>query len=123
MAYADYEFYTYEYFGSKIHLSEWGQYVVRACAYIDIITFGRLTHGAVVTDNVRRAVCAVAEEIAAADEIISANTAGVKSENTDGYSVTYVDKAQAIKDRDNAIRAAADLFLPPSDPLRYRGTG
>lgn len=115
MFYADYPFYAESYQGTAIPNAEWDAFCVRASAHIDCHTFGRLKCGASVTDDVRMAVCAVAEAL----KKQQAEPMGIKSENVDGYSVTYADNAAA---RHNAeITAAVDLWIPRCDPLRYAG--
>lgn len=115
MVYADYTFYTDTYGGTAITAKEWPALALRASAYLDRLTFGRLAAGNV-TDAVRLAVCAVAEA-----EQQTATPAGVKSENVDGYDVTYEDGAARLQNLNAARLAAADLYLSRGDPLRYAG--
>ena len=61
--YADYDFYQRAYQGNLIPETAWPAVARDASAYIDRITYGRLRHGATVTDDVRMAVCAVAEVV------------------------------------------------------------
>ncbi|MEG1012506.1 MAG: hypothetical protein RSD27_10150 [Ruthenibacterium sp.] len=121
MAYADYEFYQTKFYGELIPVAQWNHFAMRADAYLDTLTFGRLAQGAAVTDAVRRAVCAAADVYAQCDAVRADMPTGIKSENTDGYSVTYADAAQLAEVQDAQLRAAVDLYLPKSDPLRYRG--
>lgn len=120
--YADYDFYQGAYQGNLIPESDWPAAARDSSAYIDRITYGRLRHGATVTDDVRMAVCAVAEVVYAHQQgKAERGSDGIKSENVDGYSVTYEDPSVASKQYDADRMEAADLFLLPSDPLRYAG--
>ena len=68
------------------------------------------------------AVCAVAEVVYAHQQgKAELGSDGIKSENVDGYSVTYEDPSVASKQYDADRMEAADLFLLPGDPLRYAG--
>lgn len=120
--YADYDFYQGAYQGNLIPEAAWPAVARDASAYIDRITYGRLRHGATVTDDVRMAVCAVAEVVYAHQQRdVEQGSSGIKSENVDGYSVTYEDSAAASKQYDTDRMEAAGLFLLPGDPLRYAG--
>ena len=80
-----------------------------------------------VTDAVKMACCAVAEEIStqsaqqARSGAAAAAVCGVKAESTDGYSVTYGGYAEMQAAQKVRLWDAAGLYLPPSDPLRYAG--
>lgn len=91
--YADYAFYKSPFGGSLILESDFPALERQAELHIDFITFNRLHQGYDVTDNVKMAVCAVAETIkkheAAAQT--AETTAALKSENVDGYNVSYSD--------------------------------
>lgn len=120
MLYADYEFYTTEYFGTAISVTDFPALCRQASGYIDRITYGRLKHGAPVTDEVRMATCAAAEQFQTLNKT-AVPAPGVRAENTDGYSVTYADGASAAVDTATILNEAVNLYLPPSDPLRYAG--
>lgn len=121
MVYADYAFYTDTYLGTAIGIDEWPALALRASAYLDRLTFGRLKEGAAITDDVRMAACAVAEVVQRHQTALAVRADGVKSENTDGYSVTWEDSAAGPAHYDAEQLAAADLYLLRSDPLRYAG--
>ena len=91
--YADYAFYTGTYQGEDIPEADWRRISARADAFVDRLTYGRLHHGWEVTEAVKMACCAVAEALhaqqAAQDQGAKAAAAGIKSENSDGYSVSY----------------------------------
>ena len=91
--YADYAFYTGTYQGEDIPEVDWRRISARADAFVDRLTYGRLHHGWDVTEAVKMACCAVAEALhaqqAAQAQGAKAAAAGIKSENSDGYSVSY----------------------------------
>ena len=120
MLYADYEYYAKVYQG-ELTADKFVPAARDASAYIDLLTYGRLKHGASVTDDVKMAVCAVAEVIAKDLTRQGQATVGVKSETVAGHSVTYEDQMEAAKRLDQEKLSAADLYLLPSDPLRYAG--
>ena len=120
MLYADWDYYTGVY-GGNLDGDCFFPAARDASAYIDRLTYGRLKQGAPVTDEVRMAVCAVAEVIAADAARNQLAATGVKSETVAGHSVTYEDRSTAARQLKNNMRAAANLYLSPSDPLRYAG--
>jgi hypothetical protein len=123
--YADYDYYQSTYHGTLISAADWPQYERDASAFIDRITFGRLRHGWDVTPDVQNAVCAVAEKLQLLDTATTqaqiASAAGISSENTDGYSVSYKSPAEAQQAHNAALLDAASLWLPADEPLRYAG--
>lgn len=100
MTYADYAYYSGTYQGTAISEDAFAALARRASLLIDRITFNRLNTGWPVTEAVKMAMCAVAETIKATDEAQAEQTAayaaGIKSESTDGRSVSYND-ADAIR--------------------------
>lgn len=119
--YADYVFYTGAYCGEAISPVDWPRIARRADAYLDRLTYNRLRNGAVVTDAVRMAACAVAEVMHRYEETQTANPAGIKSESVGEQSVTYEDAISSAARYDADLMGAADLWLPRTDPLRYAG--
>ena len=87
--YVTYEYYAEEYGGSLIEEKAFSVMERRAKAYIRQLTY---VHGDIFeleNDAVKDAVCAAAEVYYQYET--NRKTAGtIKSENTDGYSVTYV---------------------------------
>lgn len=107
MAYADYDFYTISYKGTAIPSAvPFERAEVKAEAFINQITYGRITEA---TDDVKKAVCAVCDVIFTYE-----GREGISSENNDGYSVNYEKTNVRLKMLD-----AAKLFLPAQ--LLYRG--
>lgn len=124
--YADYDYYQGTYHGALISAADWPLREREASAFIDRITFGRLRHGWEVTADVQNAVCTVAEKLQLLDtqtaaQAQAASAAGIASENTDGYSVSYKSPAEAQQARNAALLDAASLWLPADEPLRYAG--
>lgn len=90
-----YSYYTDEYKGRAIAADDFPRYAGEAEMLVNTCTYGRIHHYQLREDDlqaVKQAVCAVAE-IIYGDSQNKLRTGGksVKSENTDGYSVTYVD--------------------------------
>lgn len=83
---------------------------LKAVAYIDKITFGKITEP--ITKEVKNAVCSVCEVLHKKLE-----HSGIASESNDGYSVSYtqVDEAEIAQE----MYSAACMFLPSE--LLYRG--
>lgn len=120
MLYADWDYYTGVY-GGNLDGDCFFPAARDASAYIDRLTYGRLKHGAPVTDEVKMAVCAIADVIAEDKVRKQQLEAGIKSESVAGHSITYEDRSTAARQLKNNMRTAADLYLLPSDPLRYAG--
>lgn len=119
--YADYVFYVEAYGGENILPLDWPRISRHADAYLDRLTYNRMKNGAVVTDAVRMAACAVAEVMRRHEETQTANPAGIKAESVGGQSVTYEDAATLSERYEAELLEAVDLWLPRSDPLRYAG--
>lgn len=119
--YADYVFYVEAYGGENIPPLDWPRISRHADAYLDRLTYNRMKNGAVVTDAVRMAACAVAEVMHRHEETQTANPVGIKAESVGGQSVTYEDAAASSERYEAELLEAADLWIPRSDPLRYAG--
>lgn len=122
MAYADYAYYTGTYGGSVIDEGDFTALIRKASAFLDRITYRRIPVGQPPPDAVSMAACAVAERIKANEQMAEtlAYTTGVKSESTDGRSVTYAD-ADAARSAIYADYAdAAGLYLAGTG-LLYAG--
>lgn len=89
MAYATYEYYRDKY-GGEMMLENFSKAIAKAGQYIDSFTFGRITEEDMETyPSLPVCACEMAEIICR----MSGNDGmarEVKSENTDGFSVTYV---------------------------------
>ena len=118
---AEYGFFVEAYGGEGIPPLDWPRISRHADAYLDRLTYNRLRNGAVVTDTVRMAACAVAEVMHRHEETQTANPVGIKAESVGGQSVTYEDAAASSERYEAELLEAADLWIPRSDPLRYAG--
>ena len=115
MLYADYAYYSGTYYG-KMTEADFNRTARRASAYLDRVTFGRITSTLAATDAVKDACCAVADAF-----LTNETTEAVASENNDGLSVTY---RQDVENK--RLKNAARLYLSDVDdddgtPLLYRG--
>lgn len=88
--YADYEFYVTEYRGNEEKIENFERAIIHASQYIRHVTLGR-------SDNyngeeLKYASCALADAYLSAYKLSGEtnSTGQKKSENTDGYSVSYV---------------------------------
>ncbi|MBQ1414108.1 MAG: hypothetical protein IIY93_13090 [Clostridia bacterium] len=112
--YATYQFYTETFFGGLIGADDFDGYIVKASAFLDGITFGRLTVENI-TDDVRAAACAVAEEMFRVRTLYDSTGGGsVASEKTGDQSVSYhsgsvVSPASSAAKR--SYSAAAEMYI------------
>ena len=122
MIYADYSYYTDTFHGNQITEDQWPACAREASAYIDCITYGRLKNTPErVSEDVKMAVCGAAEAVFLQNSINSSHTPGIASESVGGQSVSYL-SPEAVRDaKAKDMKAAVDLYLPASDPLRYAG--
>lgn len=119
MIYATYEYYTDQYYGTRLTEKEFPRYAKRASAEIDHVTFGRLSNmpDDTIPDAVRDAMCDVADHLH-----LYATTADggvIASESNDGYSVSYRDTgSSAFQKRE--ILATIRTYLAVTG-LMFRG--
>ena len=118
--YADFAFYMTEYGGDIIPNEQFQRVITRASAYIKAITFSRVDENNI-SEEVKAATCAVAEVIYKAE---SSTEGEKKSENTDGYSATYVTEQSDGETKEKVLQkkqyAAAYPYLATTG-LLYRG--
>lgn len=121
--YADFTFYVCKYGGRGINEGEWPRLSREADAYLDRITFQRLKNGWPVTDEVRRAACALAEAFRerGIQDKKRLERLGITREDNDGYGVSYVGNQEIDGYWEKKLAYTAGLYLPESDPLRYVG--
>lgn len=86
--YADYEFYAEVYGGRSVPEEAFPGAMLKASAYLNRITFGRIQEP--YPEEVKYTVCELAELQHKYDKEARDGNREVKSENNDGYSVTYV---------------------------------
>lgn len=115
MVYATYDYYRQEYYGEAIPDKAFQKVIAKASRYIDQFTFGRITE-----ENVNKfsSLSACACDMA---EVIYKmyGTDGIsrekKSENTDGYSVSYVTEGADGKIAEDTLKkklyAIAETYL------------
>ena len=122
MPFVEYLFYAGQ-AGGKLPEEEFSRLIGRACAYVQYMTLGK---GRGDTDGEKLAACAVADVYACAERERERGTGAVKSENNDGYSVSYVTEQKDGESREEALSRkayqAARPFLLPTG-LLYRGIG
>ena len=83
-----YAYYSDSFGGLLIPQSKFDRYSAKAERLVNFVTQRRIKE---VTDEVKNAVCAAAEASYEIRSSVANVPQGVKSENTDGYSVTYKD--------------------------------
>lgn len=116
MTYADYDYYIGSYQGTAISRDAFAALARRASLFIDRVTFGRIKPcNGIVRDEVSAATCAVAEAMQASDQAQTLQAAdyaaAVKSENTDGRSVTYQNADTIRKAVKSQWAEAAEQYL------------
>ena len=115
--YVDYAYYASEYGGEIIPEKKFSGYERLAEAYIRKITYVRGDIFSTESDMVKDAVCAVADVYCSYDQK-QASAGMVKSENNDGYSVTYVTEQTDGQTAEEVLRkkayAAASAYLLPT---------
>lgn len=118
MAYADYTYYTTEYLGNAIAEVDFPRLALRASEQIDRLTFGRAATDTENETALKKATCAVAEEINAIEN--SDGSEYVTSESQLGYSVSY--DPSSVEGRANAQRYAdAAIVYLENTGLMYGG--
>lgn len=114
--YVDYRYYQNVYHGKIVKADEFQTAEIEAEAFVNAITFGRISKLDPVPDCVKLAICSVIEVL---HQYIESHQSQIKSESNDGYSVTY---AEAVKDADCNIdmRHRAKRHLANTG-LMYKG--
>ena len=107
LQYADYQYYVGSYQGTAIPEDSFPAVMRDASAFVREITANRVDPDAI-PEEVKDASCAVADVIQAENDRISNTENGdgreIKSENTDGYSVSYVTEGTDGQPRDEVLR-------------------
>lgn len=99
--YVDYAYYK-DSFGGTLAAEEFNRYARKAERFLHYIVMGEIAE---VTEQVKNAVCAAAEAVAEIREGVQNIPQGIKSESTDGYSVTYNNDYNADELADREKRA------------------
>lgn len=118
--YVNYSYYTEKY-GGTLTKKEFGRYVLKACAHVRRITFGRAELNSDM-DEVKMAACAVCDLLCEdADRRKQYGGRNVASENIDGYAVSYAQEQMAGDTAEEVINRkvyqAAEVFLEPTGLL------
>ena len=118
--YADFEFYIKEFHGSAIHENDFPSAMLRSSIFIRYITFGRIDETDI-PEEAKMAACAVADLMYKDDLSRDETGREKKSENNDGYSVSYV---TSVDRKGNSVESmayqAAGQYLAHTG-LMYRG--
>ena len=116
---ADYSFYSDSWEGTLIPSQEFYSYAKKAERLINYIINGGVKE---VTVQVQNAVCAAAEAAYEIRKSVENIPQGIKSENTDGYSVTYKDyNADELADREKKAMFRAIRQELSGTGLLYQG--
>ena len=112
----DYSFYTGTFKG-KTTQADFDRLAVKASAYLDRVTFDRLTNDlpAATLNRVKLAFCEVVDTL-----LLNEHGGGIASESNDGVSVNYVAGISNAKTDQQRLREAAALYLAGTG-LLYRG--
>lgn len=86
--YADYSYYQNNWAGTLIPAQSFEEYSLKAERLVRFVTQRRIKE---ITNEVKNAVCAAAEASYEIRKSVENIPHGIKSENTDGYSVTFKD--------------------------------
>lgn len=117
--YADYSYYTDSWAGTLIPAQEFNSFARKAERLINYIVLGGVQE---VTEPIKNAVCAAAEAAYELRQSVANIPQGIKSENTDGYSVTYKDYTpDALADREKRAMFKAIRQELYNTGLLYQG--
>ena len=118
MAYADYEYYATEFYGTAIDVDAFQALAGRASAYVDYVTMNRARNvtGDAMT-AVQNAVCALAEVMQDGERLNESVGDWSKSYGTKAVSAADMQLLEARK------REIAAMYLAPYGLLKARGYG
>lgn len=120
MAYVDFNYYSNTFRGTDIKdENEFIKAEKKASLLVNLLTKHRVSVMKEIPDEVKDAVCAAAEIYGSEYGKVHA---GVKSENTDGYSVTYTDAVAEDSAADKKAAEEIRKYLRFTG-LLYRGYG
>ena len=116
MVTVDYSFYANTFKG-KTDMADFDRLAVKASAYLDRLTFDRITDtlSAATLNRAKLALCEVVDTL-----LLNEHGGGIASETNDGVSVTYVAGVSNAKTDDQRLWEAAALYLAHTG-LLYRG--
>lgn len=118
--YVDYEF--YKNLGGQIPENLFPEIEVKAEAYISYFTYFQGDIFSIESERVKLAVCSASDAIYR--HVKAGETAGIKSESNDGYSVTYIAEGQDGQTAEEILRKkvyeSIRVFLLPTGWLNRR---
>ena len=116
--YVDFGYYSETYFGKKIPEDSFPEFEKKAEAVLHMITFDRVKRLPEIPDIIKDAICAMAETAYQENK----KTPGVKSENIDGFSVTYANSGNTtgVNGMIKAMYESAAIYLVNTG-LLYKG--
>lgn len=112
--YVDFKYYKESFHGTQIPERDFPKHEMQAEAFLRRITFGRIKRLPEIPDEVKNAICSMAE--ASFQE--GKKTPGIRSENKDGYSVVYGDSG--TKSMNDEMYQTARNYLSDTG-LLFRG--
>lgn len=116
--YADYAYYK-DSFGGALTAEEFNRYARKAERFLNYVIMGKISD---VTEPVKNAVCAAAEAVTEIRESVQNIPQGIKSESTDGYSVTYNNyNAEELAEREKRAMYKAIKQELSGTGLLYQG--
>lgn len=126
--YADYTFYTMDFYGDTIPEAKFDKYATRASDFIDYLTW-RKAQDLVDDPAVQKCCCALAEQFMSIDALKTAASAKVtedgiiSSESVGSHSRSFrngTEAEQAVQEAEKALASIARRYLLPTG-LLYRG--
>ena len=107
--YADYDFYVNDYHG-RMNISSFETAIIPASAYIKRATLGRSEQSDL--EELKYAACAICDAYDSVYNCTDQYTGkNIKSENTDGYSVTYAQEFPDGTNKEEAFRIKASSLI------------
>lgn len=106
MAYADYEYYCNTYKGT-MQQPDFERLCLRASAYLDMVTFGRVLHAPnSLAGRIQNACCAVADAM-----LLNEHGGGIASETNGKVTVNYIAGISNAKTENQRLYEAAARYL------------
>lgn len=127
--YADYTFYTMDFYGDTIPENKFDKYATRASDFIDYLTWNKAQSYDDTDGVVKKCCCALAEQYMSIDALKTAANAKVTedgiiaSESVGSHSRSFrngTEGEQAVQEAEKALAAIARRYLLPTG-LLYRG--
>lgn len=123
--YVDYDYYQMNFRSNIIPWESFDNMSLQASIFIRDITFNRIDENNI-TDDTKDAVCAVCDIIYKdQQELKMTSGRDIKSESTDGYSVTYITDRSDGESHDDVLRRKMYMAARPyliHTGMLYRGS-